>query len=197
MCIDGNSAALSVRYLNAQLQALWENADECSKHAGYTDFKSAEYDKSRYTRAIREFHYLTKRSAKNLSEEELFFVAKFSQPKLKFICNHEAVLFLTIQTGHFNLAHKEASKAGARADKYVFSSSLVYVLAFVSPSSFVRTKNSKIDNLELVFRTPFIRTNVHARDDKIGNVSAKHLIQMIVLQLDSELSGIALSVDCT
>lgn len=119
MCIDGNSATLSVRYLNAQLGALWENAVDCAAHSSYTDFKSSEFDKGKYTRALREFHLLTKRPAKALSEEELLFHAVFGKPTIKFICNHEAVLFFKIERGHLNLAHESFATAGFRADRYV------------------------------------------------------------------------------
>lgn len=124
MCLDNNTASLSVRYMNAQLHALWENAKECASQGHYSDFKSTEYEKSKYTRAIGEYHYLPKKAQKGLHNEELFFFAKFAAPKLEFICNHEAVLHLTIESGHLNLAHKDAVRSGARADKYVRDSLL-------------------------------------------------------------------------
>ena len=120
MCLDGNPASLSVRYMNAQIHSLWENAKECASQGHYSDFKSTEYEKSRYTRALGEYHFLSKKSPKGLSIDELFFFAEFAAPKLEFICNHEAVLHLKIESGHLNLAHKDAGKPGARADKYVF-----------------------------------------------------------------------------
>lgn len=49
-------------------------------------------------------------------------------------------------------------------------------------------KNRKLKGLELAFRVSFLRTNVKGRDDKIGNASAKHLVQMIALQMDSTYS---------
>ena len=115
MCLD-NSAAISVQYLNAQLGALWENAKTCSEAcAGPTDFKSPEYGKTRHTRAFREFHYLTKHPATNLTPEELFFTAKFGRPQLKFICSHEAVLFLEIEEGRYNTEYQDSLNSGARA----------------------------------------------------------------------------------
>ena len=122
MCIDGNSATLSVRYLNAQLRALWDNAVECSTHATYTEFRSIEYDKSKFTRALREFHLLGRKTPKSItrdSVDELFFSATFAQPDLKFICNHEALLCVKIEKGHLNLVHKDALKPNFRADRYV------------------------------------------------------------------------------
>lgn len=119
MCIDGNSASLSVRYLNAQLQALWQNAEECVRHSNWEKLKSPEYEKSKYTRALREFHLLPKRSSQSPSLDELFFFATFHEPKLEFVCNHEAILHLKIESGRLNVAYKDALKPNARGDRYV------------------------------------------------------------------------------
>ena len=118
MCLDGNSAALSVRYVKAQLQALWENAKECAEHATHYDYKSPEYESSRYIRALREYHYLTRRSKLGLHEEDLFFSAKFAAPEIKFLCNHTLFFCLKLESGHLNLAYKDALKVAQRADKY-------------------------------------------------------------------------------
>ena len=121
MCIDGNSAELSTHYINAQLQALFENAITCSKHvAGLKlDFKDSAYEKSRYTRALREFHYLPHRSKPGLQKEDLFFYATFAQPKLQFVCNHTVFLRLKIESGRLNIDTKGASRRGSKANRYV------------------------------------------------------------------------------
>ena len=63
--------------------------------------------------------FLGRKAAKNLSIDDLFFFAKFASPRLEFVCGHEAILHLTIESGHLNLACKDAVKPNARADKYV------------------------------------------------------------------------------
>ena len=122
MCLDGNSAELSVHYINAQLKALWDNAKKCADHAAHAklDYKSSAYEKSRNTRALREFHYLTRKSKTGLVEKDLFFSAKFGAPELKFICNHSVFLSLTIESGHLNLDIKDAVKPGRKARQYVY-----------------------------------------------------------------------------
>ena len=97
MCVDGNSAPLSVRYVSSQLEALYENAKECAPHAEHYDYKSAEYESSRYIRALREFHYLTRRATTGLRNDDLFFSAKFAAPELKFLCNHSVFLRLNVE----------------------------------------------------------------------------------------------------
>jgi hypothetical protein len=65
MCIDGNSAPLSARYLNSQLIALWQNAHDCvrwaSHHGGDGDsvnLSSEDYNRHKYQRALAQFHYM-------------------------------------------------------------------------------------------------------------------------------------------
>ena len=44
--------------------------------------------------------------------------ATFGKPEIRFICNHDAVLFLTIQKGHANLDYSKVASGngGIRAD---------------------------------------------------------------------------------
>ncbi|EKM51546.1 uncharacterized protein PHACADRAFT_102478 [Phanerochaete carnosa HHB-10118-sp] len=163
MCLDGNSAELSVHYVNSQLQAFWENAAKCAAHTVKLDFKSSAYEKSRRTRALREYHYLTRKSKPGLLEQDLFFSAKFGRPELKFICNHSVFLCLMIESGHLNLDIKDAVKPGNKA----------------RPDC-----NRDIESLELVFHVPIIRTSIRGQDSRIGNESAEHLVQMQILKLE-------------
>lgn len=117
MCIDGNHGPLSVRYITSQLEALYKNAEQCAPHAKGLDFKAPEYESTRYTRALREFAYLTRRAPAGLHENDLFFTATFSQPELKFLCNHTAFIRFKIESGHFNTNYKESLKLGSRADQ--------------------------------------------------------------------------------
>ena len=99
MCIGENSANHAVHYVNAQLTALWKNSVECTEHAG-KNLKALE--RVRYDFALREFHVGSKQRSKATGEPELMFSATFNKPRIDFICNHEAVLYLTIKEGHFN-----------------------------------------------------------------------------------------------
>lgn len=121
MCHDGNSAPLSVRYLNSQLSALWANADQCVKEATNTatDVKSSQYDRSKYTRALAQFHYFGRKAPKVVqSSADFAFYATFAKPEIKFVCNHDAVLFLKINEGHANLEYNKVtgSNGSVRVD---------------------------------------------------------------------------------
>ncbi|EKM52083.1 uncharacterized protein PHACADRAFT_151051 [Phanerochaete carnosa HHB-10118-sp] len=165
MDYNRNSGPLSIRYVTAQLEALWRNADECAANASPSDYKSAEYEGTRYIRALREFHFLTKRPATGLREDDLFFSAKFAMPELKFLCNHTTFLRLIVESGHLNLAYKDSAKPGARAD---------------------HSKNVPLKAVEVVFALPILRSNVSGRDEKVGNLGVRHLVQMMILALDQE-----------
>lgn len=119
MCHDGNSASLSVRYLNSQLTSLWENAVECTEEGGHThDFASAHYEKSKYTRALAQYHFFGNRALKMVdSTDDLLFFATFAKPELKFICNHEAVLCVTVENGHLNLQYGKANATSFHIDQ--------------------------------------------------------------------------------
>ncbi|KAJ7210092.1 hypothetical protein GGX14DRAFT_451427 [Mycena pura] len=166
MCNDGNSALQSIRYLNAQLAALWENADDCAKQAGKDpNFKSEHWEKGKYTRALAQYHYLGKKSASKVTgAKDLLFCASFGKPTLEVICNHELILHLTVKDGHVNTEFLNANKSGYR----------------------VEPKNSvSVDGLQVSYRMSFSRTSIKGRDTKIGNHDSKHLIQLMILDIDS------------
>lgn len=177
MCLDGNTAELSGHYINAQLVALWENAQRCATHAATAPYKfrSAAYEKSRSIRALYEYHYIPRKADPALVVEELFFSAKFGKPELKFICNHSAFFHLKIETGHLNIDVKEAEK----------------------PSSKARTSlNHNISSLEIVFHVPTIRSSIKGRDSRIGNSGAELYADLQVLKVD-EAKLIMLNPDST
>jgi hypothetical protein len=104
MCLNDNSAPLSVRYHNAQLSAMWENAVECVGHEGKkltVDLSSSDYKKHQYARSLAQFHF-TGTSKGPIIKQNLLFDATFGEPHLEFICNHEAALYLKLQNGHFD-----------------------------------------------------------------------------------------------
>ena len=94
---------------------------ECARTATNSawDVKSAQYEKSKYTLALAQFHYFGRRAPKVVqSEDDLHFYASFEKPVLKFICNHDAALFVTIKQGHLNLDYSKVvvGNGGVRAD---------------------------------------------------------------------------------
>lgn len=118
MCRDGNSASLSTRYLNGQLVNLWENATECIRECEHTvSWSSEDYEQSSYTRALAQYHFFGKRPARAItSTDDLLFCAAFGKPELKFICNHEAVLYLTVENAYFSLDYGKATAAEYQID---------------------------------------------------------------------------------
>jgi len=87
MCCDGNYAVPSIYYLNAQLKALWSNANECV-NSTTADIKSSDYDKTKYFRALAQFHYFgqDKKARKRFNTvEELPFAACFDEPSVRLI----------------------------------------------------------------------------------------------------------------
>lgn len=99
MCYGGHSTPLSVRYFNAQLSSLWENARDCYQHGGST---STAYQNTRFTRALAQFHYFDQYTPLDtiVSSSDLPFYAEFGKPRLEFVCDHEILLFLIITDGH-------------------------------------------------------------------------------------------------
>ena len=45
-------------------------------------------------------------------------------------------------------------------------------------------KNKSVNGARAVFRVEFSRSNLKGRDSKIGNLTSKHIIQMLVLNLE-------------
>ncbi|KAK7694300.1 hypothetical protein QCA50_001482 [Cerrena zonata] len=167
MCLEGNNAPLSIRYLNAQLSSLWENARHCAKDSGADarDIKSHEYEKSKYTRALAQYQFFGRKAPKAIrSTDDFLFYAMFGKPELKFICNHEAVLFLTVQEGHANLDYNKSTIPGVKVN---------------------HAKNKVVNGARAAFRVEFSRSNLKGRDSKIGNLTSKHVIQMLVLNIES------------
>lgn len=138
MCLHGNSAPLSIRYINAQLSALWQNAWDCSPdvaethiNMGSDDYEThkcvhelslpkpqANDSHQRHARALAQFQFAGKQRGRVMMDrQDLFFDASFDNPRLDFICNHEAILFLTIKEGHLNKDHQRTSGPNARFER--------------------------------------------------------------------------------
>ncbi|KAJ7199899.1 hypothetical protein B0H12DRAFT_1036920 [Mycena haematopus] len=167
MCLNDNSAPLSVRYLNAQLSAMWQNAVECVNHGGkqtIVDLRSSDYQKHKYTRSLAEFHFAGHSPSRgSIAVENLFFDGSFGEPRLEFICNHEAALYLKLQKGHFNKVYP--TKTTVRGYKCNIRDNVAF------------------EGLEVAFRLKFSRRNLGGKDTRIGTGS--HLIQMIILDFST------------
>ncbi|KAJ8463539.1 hypothetical protein ONZ45_g17545 [Pleurotus djamor] len=125
MCLNGNKALLSCEYIKSQLHARWVNAQTCadSEHSEaktHVEFRSAYHDESyyaesRYTRALAEFQFAGKNPPNSIAKDALAFDATFDEPKLEFICNHEAAMTINIKYARFN--SNNASSDSLRQDK--------------------------------------------------------------------------------
>ncbi|KAF8881368.1 hypothetical protein BD779DRAFT_1546677 [Infundibulicybe gibba] len=155
MCLGQNSAHHAVHYLNSQLRSLYENSVECVKHAG-SGLKPLE--RVRYDFALAEFHVGARQQTKFALKDDMMFSAVFGKPRLEFICNHEAILYLKIKEGHFN---SEIAKADSSA--------------FV-PN---RSRHVKLHDMEVAFRVSFDVQGIRGYATKIGN--GFHVIQLMVL----------------
>ncbi|KAF7366869.1 hypothetical protein MSAN_00945600 [Mycena sanguinolenta] len=167
MCLNDNSAPLSVRYLNSQLSAMWENAAECVRHGGEqtkVDLRSSDYLKHQYTRSLAEFHFAGIPSAKGLiAVDDLFFHGSFGKPRLEFICNHEAVLYVTLLKGHFDKVYPtKTTVRGYKSNK---------------------KDRVSFNGLEVAFRHKFSRRNLSGKDSRIGN--SANVIQMLILDFST------------
>ncbi|KAF7366826.1 hypothetical protein MSAN_00940900 [Mycena sanguinolenta] len=170
MCLNDNSASLSVRYINSQLSAMWENAAECVRHGGEqtkVDLRSTEYLKHQYTRSLAEFHFAGFPAPKGeIAVDDLFFHGSFGEPSLEFICNHEAVLHLTLQNYHFDKVYP--TKKTVRG----YKSNKKDRVTFKGPGV-----------LKVAFRLKFSRRNLSGKDSRIGN--GANVIQMLILDFSS------------
>lgn len=133
MCVGENNAVQAVNYLNAQLTALHQNATECLTHHANAQKSEDHYSTlfnpyisnasltgltrcSGYTHALAQF-YFGKYRSKNVvnPKTDAMFFASFGVPRLDFICNHDAILRIKINEGHYHLDH---TKTLTYADRY-------------------------------------------------------------------------------
>ncbi|KAF9010257.1 hypothetical protein BDQ17DRAFT_1421498 [Cyathus striatus] len=160
MCLGENSAHHAVHYLNAQLGSLWENSTECSNKAG-KGLKPLE--RVRYDFALAEYHIGSKQRSKYTMKDDMMFSATFSKPRLEFVCNHEAVLYLKI---------KEVTSTGT-------SQRLTRLALFRTGIS----RNVQLHDMEVAFRMEFDINGFRGHTSHIGNGS--HIIQLLVLDFNT------------
>jgi len=180
MCLGENSANHVVHYVNSQLTALWENSVECTQHAG-KNLKPLE--RVRYDFALREFYVGSKQLSTTTGESELMFSAIFDKPRVDFICNHEAVLYLTIKEGHFNRDFSKLDLSTFQATRYVLDA-FVSVISLIS--IYLSARNVELKDLELAFRLDFSIHTIKGATDTVDNES--HLIQLLRLNMASMFS---------
>ncbi|KAL5504464.1 hypothetical protein ACEPAH_7125 [Sanghuangporus vaninii] len=165
MCI-GNRAEVSVHYINGQLRALFENAQHCAKK--HLDGFKPSASAVEYATCLAEFYGPSKHVRQDATFTDLPFFVKFGCPRVEFVCNHEAVLFLNLREGHYNL---DINK--------------------VIPK---RELNEQISNCTLAFRIPFSSHAIEKYHCKaIGNAdnytSILHVLEMQSAVLVSEHSS--------
>jgi hypothetical protein len=87
MCIDGNNAGHAAVFVNAQLEALYKVADDCVRH--YAEDGIDRSKQSGYDFALREYYHYQSKTSPPIKFE-------FGKPEVEFVCNHDAILHLTI-----------------------------------------------------------------------------------------------------
>jgi len=115
MCFNENSAPHAVHYVNGQLQSLWENATQCAAHQG-GNFPAA--DGHRFSFALAQFYYGKLRSKGIPSKDDFSFFIDLAQPTLEFACNHDVILHLRVNQGHYRLDIDGTSGTTIRCARY-------------------------------------------------------------------------------
>ncbi|THH28534.1 hypothetical protein EUX98_g5660 [Antrodiella citrinella] len=152
MCIGENSAPHAEHYLNAQLGALWENAVECVSHHG-KGLKPS--DNQKYSFSLAEYYYGKHRAKGQASKADMMFYASFDKPRIEFICNHDAIIHLTLKEGHYNTDFARATDSRVSA---------------------VHEHNHSFNNVQASFRVSFGITGLRGKDGKIGG--GNHVIKL-------------------
>ncbi|KAJ3003474.1 hypothetical protein NUW54_g5276 [Trametes sanguinea] len=96
MCFNKNGAPFAQRYINAQLAVLHANGKECLRHSDH-QYGGREEDQAFY--ALAEFTITTNHALPSHAP----FHACFKPPVLDFICDHDVMLRLTFERGHYVL----------------------------------------------------------------------------------------------
>ena len=112
MCSDENGAPHAVRYLNAQLAVLHENAQKClDEHdparteensafsflSVFVKVSSAEHNDVGHFYALAEF------MVHKPGSTDAAFHATFGKPELEFLCDHDVIIHLNLKTSRLLL----------------------------------------------------------------------------------------------
>ncbi|KAF5373377.1 hypothetical protein D9757_009753 [Collybiopsis confluens] len=112
MC-RGNLAQASANFINAQLSALWENSKVCNeKDSGKKDIHDVV---TKHGVSLREYRGHTDDETDSAS-----FHGIFQTPHIEFLCNHELVLLLKVEDGHYKSTHSLQSTTVAVRLSYHF-----------------------------------------------------------------------------
>ncbi|EKM54030.1 uncharacterized protein PHACADRAFT_257614 [Phanerochaete carnosa HHB-10118-sp] len=156
MCYGENNASHCVHFINSQFKTHWEIASGCSNE--YNGFKP-DVKQHRYSVSLAEFHYGRHRpDADEEDMNDLMFYAQFDAPNVIFLCNHQALVTITVRKGHFNQDHLRASDT-ALAE---------------------RSQNVDIESQSFVFRVPFRGDGIAGRSTITGITGSDHTIPLVV-----------------
>ena len=95
-----NRAPIAATYLNRQLETHWIN--NCTYAKKYGSHLKPTSPHVEFGTCLAEYYHGFSHNKKNPSKEDMSFYASFGTPRLEFICNHNAVLYLDLKEGHFN-----------------------------------------------------------------------------------------------
>lgn len=123
MCYNDNSAEHAIDYFNSQYETLWIAAKKCYEKYEEKDRKPEGFEQRTYYAimfvprlmssvivvgyqlSLYKYYHGQQRPQGSLND--LSFYATFDKPSLDFVCNHEALLTLSIVKGHY---HAEINK---------------------------------------------------------------------------------------
>ncbi|KAI0632190.1 hypothetical protein C8Q77DRAFT_1158854 [Trametes polyzona] len=152
MCSDENGAPNAARYLNAQLAVLHENAKRCLEEHAHS-----RRDDNQEFYALAE--YTIPRSGATSSwvhsESDSNFHACFRPPELRFICDHDVLVYFTIDSGHVTL---DTLRAGGQGHAISLS-----------------------PGLRVAYRVGFENRRIVGNDAKIGDSGS--VIELVILNL--------------
>ena len=121
MCSDENSAPHAVRYLNAQLAVLHQNAQKCLEEHDQArteenstllySFLSAVASSVEYNRT-EHFYALAEFTVYKPGSIDTAFHATFGKPELEFLCDHDVIIHFNIKTGNLILDSLRPGRSG-------------------------------------------------------------------------------------
>lgn len=109
MCIDGENAAHISEYINTQLLGLYKIAVDCSIHHNKTPRYDADGQLVKpstlpgYDTALAEYH-----------SKGGEFHATFGPPSVRFVCNHNAILRIDVQSAALTTEGEAVDNASNR-----------------------------------------------------------------------------------
>lgn len=57
---------------------------------------------------MAEYYYGKHRAKGHATKADMMFHASFGKPRIEFICNHDALIHLTLKEGHYNTEFAKA-----------------------------------------------------------------------------------------